>query len=234
MCRYIFKIILLLVMSSFGISQDVYVVNDIYTIEDDSSYSLIINHDYQSSIEYTVRENFDPPTLIIQITNARWERGDFTRKSAHSPLYQFDVNSLNNKKSKQKADEIRVRMSFNIIPEYSVIESSLDDRNSLIIKWNKKERREKDIYLSTFRRLPDSKVSFNFKEAELLTVVRLMASQENLNLVLGGDLKGSVTLKLEDVTLETAMDAILHVNGYEWFLQENIIIIKPYLCCIKS
>ena len=122
-------------MSSFGISQDVYVVNDIYTIEDDSSYSLIIDHDYQSSIEYTVRENFDPPTLIIQITNARWERGDFTRKSAHSPLYQFDVNSLNNKKSKQKADGIRVRMSFNIIPEYSVIESSLDDRNSLIIKF---------------------------------------------------------------------------------------------------
>jgi type II secretory pathway component GspD/PulD (secretin) len=54
-----------------------------------------------------------------------------------------------------------------------------------------------------------------------------MASQENLNLVLGGGLAGSVTLKLNDVTLETAMDAILHVNGYEWFLQENIIIIKP-------
>ena len=87
--------------------------------------------------------------------------------------------------------------------------------------------REKDIYLSSFLRLPDSKVSFNFKEADLLTVVRLMASQENLNLVLGGDLNGSVTLKLNDVTLETAMDAILHVNGYEWFLQENIIIIKP-------
>ncbi|GIS49166.1 MAG: hypothetical protein Ct9H90mP22_7540 [Gammaproteobacteria bacterium] len=54
-----------------------------------------------------------------------------------------------------------------------------------------------------------------------------MASQENLNLVLGGDLSGSVTIKLTDVTLETAMDAILHVNGYEWFLQENIIVIKP-------
>ncbi len=202
-------------------------IDDIYTIEDDSSYSIIIDHDSQSPIEYTVRENFDPPTLIIQIKNVKWERGDFTRKSAHSPLYQFDVSLLNIKKLKQMTAGIRIRMSFNSIPEYSVIESSSDDRNSLIIKWNKKKEREQDIYLSTFRRLPDSKVSFNFKEAELLTVVRLMASQENLNLVLGGDLKGSVTLKLEDVTLETAMDAILHVNGYEWFLQENIIIIKP-------
>ncbi len=54
MCRYIFKIILLLVMSSFGISQDVYVVNDIYTIEDDSSYSLVVGHASQSPIEYFI------------------------------------------------------------------------------------------------------------------------------------------------------------------------------------
>tara|TARA_X000001036_G_scaffold219353_1_gene205295 strand:+ start:4491 stop:6131 length:1641 start_codon:yes stop_codon:yes gene_type:complete len=227
MCRNIFKIILLLIISSFGISKNISSVDDIYTIEDDSSYSLIIDYDSKSPIEYTVRENFDPPTLIILISNFKWERGNFTRKSAHSPLYQFDVNSINNIKSKQNTGGIRIRMSFNSIPEYSVIESSLDGTNSLLIKWNKKKRREQDLYLSTFRRLPDSKVSFNFKEAELLTVVRLMASQENLNLVLGGDLKGTVTLKLDDVTLETAMDAILHVNGYEWFLQENIIIIKP-------
>ena len=81
--------------------------------------------------------------------------------------------------------------------------------------------------MSSISRLPDSKVNLNFKEADLLTVVRLLASQENLNLVLGGDVQGRVTLKLDDVSLETAMDAILHVNGYEWFLQENIIIIKP-------
>ena len=35
----------------------------------------------------------------------------------------------------------------------------------MLIKWNKNKPREKDIYLSSFRRLPDSKVSFNFKVA---------------------------------------------------------------------
>ena len=175
-----------------------------------------------------VQEIFDPPTVIIELKNVIWNRGNFTRKSAHSPLYQFDVKAQNsNSQSKKDPTGVRVRMSFNSIPRYIVSESSVGDNNSLIIKWTKQKSREKDIYLSSFLRLPDSKVSFNFKEADLLTVVRLMASQENLNLVLGGDLNGSVTLKLNDVTLETAMDAILHVNGYEWFLQENIIIIKP-------
>ena len=227
MRRYIISIIFSFLFFTIGISQDENEIRDIYTIEDDSTYSLIIDHNHKK-LEYFVQEIFDPPTLIIEINNVSWDRGNFSRKSAHSPLYQYDVKGQNKlNQSKQTITGIRLRMSFNSIPEYSVIESGIGRTKNLIIKWNKNKPREKDIYLSSFRRLPDSKVSFNFKEADLLTVVRLMASQENLNLVLGGDLSGSVTIKLTDVTLETAMDAILHVNGYEWFLQENIIVIKP-------
>ena len=227
MYRYIISIIFSFSFVTIGISQDENDIRDIYTIEDDSTYSLIIDHNHKK-LEYFVQEIFDPPTLIIEINNVSWDRGNFSRKSAHSPLYQYDVKSQNKlNQSKQTITGIRLRMSFNSIPKYSVIESGIGRTKNLIIKWNKNKPREKDIYLSSFRRLPDSKVSFNFKEADLLTVVRLMASQENLNLVLGGDLSGSVTIKLTDVTLETAMDAILHVNGYEWFLQENIIVIKP-------
>ena len=227
MYRYIFSIIFSFSFLTIGISQDENEIRDIYTIEDDSTYSLIIDHNHKK-LEYFVQEIFDPPTLIIEVNGVSWDRGNFSRKSAHSPLYQYDVKSQNKlNQSKQTITGIRLRMSFNSIPKYSVIESGIGRTKNLIIKWNKNKPREKDIYLSSFRRLPDSKVSFNFKEADLLTVVRLMASQENLNLVLGGDLSGSVTIKLTDVTLETAMDAILHVNGYEWFLQENIIVIKP-------
>ena len=227
MRRYIISIIFSFLFFTIGISQDENEIRDIYTIEDDSTYSLIIDHNHKK-LEYFVQEIFDPPTLIIEVNGVSWDRGNFSRKSAHSPLYQYDVKSQNKlNQSKQNITGIRLRMSFNSIPKYSVIESGIGRTKNLIIKWNKNKPREKDIYLSSFRRLPDSKVSFNFKEADLLTVVRLMASQENLNLVLGGDLSGSVTIKLTDVTLETAMDAILHVNGYEWFLQENIIVIKP-------
>mgnify|MGYP001181737551 FL=1 len=227
MYRHVFSIIFSFSFLTIGISQDENEIRDIYTIEDDSTHSLIIDHNHKN-LEYFVQEIFDPPTLIIEINNVSWDRGNFSRKSAHSPLYQYDVKSQNKlNQSKQTITGIKLRMSFNSIPKYSVIDSGIGRTKNIIIKWDKNKPREKDVYLSSFRRLPDSKVSFNFKEADLLTVVRLMASQENLNLVLGGDLSGSVTIKLTDVTLETAMDAILHVNGYEWFLQENIIVIKP-------
>jgi type II secretory pathway component GspD/PulD (secretin) len=34
-------------------------------------------------------------------------------------------------------------------------------------------------------------------------------------------------MNLNDVSLETALDGILHVNNYEWFMQDNIIVVQP-------
>ena len=55
----------------------------------------------------------------------------------------------------------------------------------------------------------------------------MLVSQDNLNLIMSDAVKGKVTVSLSDVLLETALDAILHVNDYEWFIQDNIIIIQP-------
>ena len=131
MHRYIFNIIFFLVIVSPGFSADSYLVSDIYTIEDDSSYSLILDHNHVN-IDYMVQEIFDPPTVIIEIKNIIWNRGNFTRKSAHSPLYQFDVRVQYPKsQSKQDPTGIRVRMSFNNIPRYTVSESSVGDNKNL-------------------------------------------------------------------------------------------------------
>ena len=228
MFNMILRIIPFLLILSLGFAKVNKSVTDIYTIENDTSYSLIIEHDSKSTIDYLVKEIFDPPTVFIEIKNLVWSRGDFTRKSSHTPLYQFDVmTSKGSDVFEDNMEGIRIRMSFNSLPRYEVREKIRKKKSKVIIEWKKNKTRTEDIYLSSISRLPDSKVNLNFKEADLLTVVRLLASQENLNLVLGGDVQGRVTLKLDDVSLETAMDAILHVNGYEWFLQENIIIIKP-------
>ena len=55
----------------------------------------------------------------------------------------------------------------------------------------------------------------------------MLLSEDNLNLIMGEDVSGRVTVNLDDVSLETALDAILHVNNCEWFIQDNIIIVQP-------
>ena len=77
------------------------------------------------------------------------------------------------------------------------------------------------------KRIPDHWVTINFQKAKLTDVLRILVSEEKHNLVFGGDVKGEVTLKLDNVSLETALDAILHVNDYEWFVQDNIIVVQP-------
>jgi len=73
----------------------------------------------------------------------------------------------------------------------------------------------------------DATVSLNFNEAKLMDILRLLAAQHNLNLITGNDVKGEVTVTLQDVRLSTALDAILKVNGYDWFVQGNIVVVKP-------
>ena len=80
---------------------------------------------------------------------------------------------------------------------------------------------------SSSKRLPPSRVSLSFQDAKLVNVVRMLLSEDNLNLIMGEDVSGRVTVNLDDVSLETALDAILHVNNYEWFIQDNIIIVQP-------
>jgi type IV pilus secretin PilQ/predicted competence protein len=57
-------------------------------------------------------------------------------------------------------------------------------------------------------------------------VLNLIAVQNHLNLVLSDNVKGLVSVRLDNVDLRTALDAILTANGYAYFLRDNVIIVK--------
>ena len=73
----------------------------------------------------------------------------------------------------------------------------------------------------------DNQVSMNLKDAELVDVLRLLATQSNMNLVTNDEVTGLVTLTLHEVSVGSALDAMLKVNGYDWFIQDNLIVVKP-------
>jgi type IV pilus assembly protein PilQ len=55
----------------------------------------------------------------------------------------------------------------------------------------------------------------------------MIAQQYNLNLVQSGLIEGSISIKLDNVSLENALRAILASNGYNYYLAGNIIVVKP-------
>jgi len=226
MNRFIIHLIIILILVHPVYPREKQKLLDIYTIENDLSYSLVMEFD-DPDVNYITRELYSPPTVTVFLKNVIWNRGNFTRESAHSPLYQYRLDIQGDKNLVKKIGNVRLRMRFNQIPVYDVELLNDDSETKLVITWKKRKKEPLSSYVASSRRLPESKVSLNFKGADLIDVIRLLASQDDLNLVLGGDVSGIVSLKLHDVTLETALDAILHVNGFDWFLQENIIIVKP-------
>lgn len=70
-------------------------------------------------------------------------------------------------------------------------------------------------------------VSFRFHGTPIKNALRLLATSNNLNMVIGEKVDGSVTMNLENVTLKQALDKIVHTHNCEYILEDNIITVKP-------
>ncbi|UCG62049.1 MAG: hypothetical protein JSV52_01790 [Candidatus Zixiibacteriota bacterium] len=73
---------------------------------------------------------------------------------------------------------------------------------------------------------PD-KLSMELESVALRTVLNMIAQQYSLNLVVADNVEGEVSLRLENVDIETALEAILYPNGYNFYMKEDVIIVKP-------
>jgi type II secretory pathway component GspD/PulD (secretin) len=97
----------------------------------------------------------------------------------------------------------------------------------MVISWPKKEDIKADRGpIVPFKRIEPGVFSINFKDADLVDIIRLLSEQHGLNLVLGEEVTGKITLRLKEVPLEKALDLILKANGYTWFIDDNILLVK--------
>ena len=71
------------------------------------------------------------------------------------------------------------------------------------------------------------KVSLDYKDVDLASVLRSLAWTYNLNIVTSSDIKGKVTINLQNVTVEEALDAILTINGLVYSKRGRILYIAP-------
>lgn len=66
-------------------------------------------------------------------------------------------------------------------------------------------------------------LSLDFKDADILDVLRLIAHKVGLNVFPGKDVKGMVTVKLDNVPWQKALDLILKNLGYAYIIEDNIL-----------
>lgn len=70
-------------------------------------------------------------------------------------------------------------------------------------------------------------VTLTFRDADLNAVLDIIARKGRINILAGRDISGSVTVRLVEVPLDVALDAVLNVNGYGYIKTQNIYRIVP-------
>jgi type IV pilus assembly protein PilQ len=71
------------------------------------------------------------------------------------------------------------------------------------------------------------RISLTLKDASITSALQLLTDKAGLNIVSGPDVKGTVTVRLVDVPLEEALNAILNVNGFGFVAGEHVIKVLP-------
>ncbi len=81
--------------------------------------------------------------------------------------------------------------------------------------------------MSTTGTMDDQLVTLDYRDADLSNVLRSLSYSYALNLVTSTDVKGKVTINLQDVTVDEALDALLSANNLTFTRKGNIIYINP-------
>ncbi|MBL1376623.1 type IV pilus secretin PilQ family protein [Zobellella sp. CGMCC 1.18722] len=70
-------------------------------------------------------------------------------------------------------------------------------------------------------------ISMNFQDIPVRSVLQLIADFNNFNLVTSDAVQGNITLRLDGVPWEQALDTILQVRGLDKRLDGNILLVAP-------
>ena len=69
-------------------------------------------------------------------------------------------------------------------------------------------------------------ITVEYKDADLGSVLRSLALTYRLNLLTGPDIKGKVTINLQEITVEKALEAILKANGLLFSKRDGVIYVS--------
>src|SRR2546426_1205728 len=66
-------------------------------------------------------------------------------------------------------------------------------------------------------------ISFDFKDADVVNLLRILAAESNKNVVIGDDVKGKMSISLRNVPWDLALDTILDTRGLRRIEKDNVL-----------
>ena len=130
-----------------------------------------------------------------------------------TPVTSFDVT--------RSGDGARMVVSAN--GEYEQLAYQSDDQYVVEIQPQRKPvvaQEEKRTYTG-------ERLTLNFQDIETRAVLQLLADASGQNIVVSDSVSGNVTLRLQNVPWDQALDIVLRTKGLDKRKQDNVIIVAP-------
>jgi type IV pilus assembly protein PilQ len=76
---------------------------------------------------------------------------------------------------------------------------------------------------SSYRQGSQEKVSMRLENADLATTLRSIAQVSGYNIIIGDEVSGTITVELDNVEWEKALDLVLKTKGYTYIIESGVI-----------
>jgi type IV pilus assembly protein PilQ len=138
----------------------------------------------------------------------RYDAGDFA-----TPVTGFDVVRVGD----------GVRLAISATGDFEHLAYQSDDQYVVEVQPARKAQakvQEKPVYTG-------ERLTLNFQDIETRAVLQLLADASGQNIVVSDSVQGSVTLRLQNVPWDQALDIVLRTKGLDKRRNDNVIIVAP-------
>jgi type IV pilus assembly protein PilQ len=130
-----------------------------------------------------------------------------------TPITDFDVVRAGN----------GTRIVINATGDYEQLAYQSDDQYVIEVQPARKVVAAQDDK----REYTGERLTLNFQDIETRAVLQLLADASGQNIVVSDTVTGSVTLRLQNVPWDQALDIVLRTKGLDMRKQDNVIIVAP-------
>ncbi|MEN1727605.1 MAG: AMIN domain-containing protein, partial [Pseudomonadota bacterium] len=126
----------------------------------------------------------------------------------------------------QRGDNVRFTVDVNGVYEHLAYQSG----NQVVIEVARPqvaERASEDLEFFEEREYEGSRITLNFQDIQVRSVLQLIADVSNLNIVVSDSVDGALTLRLTNVPWDQALDIVLETKNLDMRRSGNVIWIAP-------
>ncbi len=119
----------------------------------------------------------------------------------------------------------RARLEIMATPPYE--QSAYQAGNDYVLEIGPKKKDDKVADRNAPPVYSGARVTFNFQDIPVRSVLQLIAEESNFNIVVADTVQGNVTLRLLNVPWDQALDLVLRAKGLDKRSQGNVIWVGP-------